>query len=202
MAGTPSPKVRKRSTSKHKRNTSGLKRGGGTTKHTALTCPQGWNVYAIEFALTGNKTHAAAAAGYHPRYSTALYNQPVIQERIKEIRDQLLSQELEHRRSAHVITVERLDRNLLRVVEQRKSPHASVAAIKLGYQKEGVIAGDGTAINISAQGTANAGAQAGVQQQTTYEVFKSNWKIKQEMEMAKRAQAEIDAAALIEKGGT
>ncbi len=144
------------------------------------------------FHDSNNATQSAIKSGLTGQWGRIMINLPNIKKRLEEIRADYAKRKIARRVEKALVTEEFVDEQVMHmIVHGQKKPYQLKAA-ELAYKKMKLIEPEhGPRAYAGAMAGANAGGSLGAQ--TTYEVFKSGWKIQQEQVMAARAQAEFES---------
>lgn len=147
-------------------------------------------------AYEGNQAEAAKKAGSKSktpdRIGQVTFNLPRVQVALKKKQEAFLQKTGEVSARRVLLDRSHLDERLLRQLDKhqthdRRGDQDYYIGIRTGYESLQLIEAPKT-IN-----SAQAGAMAGVS--STYEVFKAGWKVARELDMARRADAELTSNA-------
>lgn len=146
-----------------------LNRGSSRRPREHLTKQE--KIFCFFYADNGSARRSAELSGYPEATGYYLIKKPAIKEFIKVAGEKMLDQALEYVSKRTHISVEFLDRELIRAVKQ-KNGHAKNEALDLGYTRVGILQRKGTT-NVSA--TANAAAASVQSGSTMKQIYKSKW---------------------------
>jgi phage terminase small subunit len=122
--------------------------------------------FCAKLILTGSPSKAAALAGYHPSYGSALAKRPAIEKHIKEAKAEIRTKVIDANVASFVLTKQFLDVELaVRLTDAQTHEHRGDADImkgfEIGYKAIGAIAPNSVSVN------AKASAEAIAQNQLT-----------------------------------
>lgn len=146
-------------------------------------------------AYEGHQANAAIKAGSKSktpdRIGQQVHNRPRVQAALKKKQDAFIVKVGQTEAKRFLLDRSHLDERLLRQLDkhlthQSRGDQDYYTGIRTGYESLQLIEGPKT-IN---HATANAASAVN----STYEVFKSGWKIAREQDMARRADAELTAS--------
>lgn len=154
----------------------------GKPANTLATCPPEWHTFACNVFLFKSLGKASEAIGWHRRYGYALAEKPVAKQLIEMVqagdeaswpRELVLAWEAACKRV--YVTENLLDENLMRAVKspehERRGMADVVAAIKVGYERIGLI-GKGGGTTVINQNSNQVGVSSS---SNSYEVYESAW---------------------------
>jgi len=150
------------------------------------------DVFCLQLKLKTSARAAAIAAGYAPTSAMTLIAHPRFEERMKAVEDKLLTTLVERGIEQYELDVSAVDAEMMNILVNGKHHFVRGDAdrVKAGetiYRRLKLIE------PMTVTASANAAAKA--QGTTVFEVYKSQWQIDKERQMAARLEASATPAA-------
>lgn len=167
-----------------------LRRGGTPNKPRGLTLQH--RLWCFFYVTLKDKNEAARRVGLHPWMGSILLRKPEVLKFCQVAEEKMIDEAAKHIATQEFVDISFLDKHLKKAIVSRKTTHAQVHALELGFERTAVIARKGTA-NVSATANAAAAVQAG---STMKQIYKSKWLQDTENQIEKELIAERDQPLL------